>query len=128
MPSGLKYPFVFVAGFISDHMSRKCCLKVEARPVPTVRVTVVATGASVPEVPVMVIVEVPSAAVAATVNVSRLVAVAGLVPIATVTPVGRADVASVTLPVNPFSSVTVMVLDPELPGATVRAAGEAARV
>jgi len=93
-----------------------------------VRVTVVVTGVSVPEVPVMVIVDVPLAAVAATVNVSTLVPVVELGTNAAVTPVGRPEEARVTLPVNPLLSVTVMVLFPVAPGATVRAAGEAARV
>jgi len=79
-------------------------------------------------VPVMVIVDVPSAAEALTVNVITLVAVAGLVANDAVTPVGNPDAARVTLPVNPFSSVTATVLVPVLPGAIVRVAGEAARV
>src|ERR1700679_3137590 len=98
------------------------------KPVPTVSVMWVVTGVSVPEVPVMVIVDVPSAAEAPTVNVITLVAVAGLVANAAVTPVGNPDTARVTLPVNPFSSLTAMVLVPVLPGAIVRVAGEAARV
>jgi hypothetical protein len=97
-------------------------------PEPTVSVMWVVTGVSVPEVPVMVIVDVPSAAEALTVNVITLVAVAGLVANDAVTPVGNPDAARVTLPVNPFSSVTATVLVPVLPGAIVRVAGEAARV
>jgi hypothetical protein len=62
------------------------------------------------------------------VNVITLVAVAGLVANAAVTPVGNPDAARVTLPVNPFSSVTAMVLVPALPGATVTVEGEAASV
>jgi hypothetical protein len=88
----------------------------------------VVTGVSVPEVPVMVIVADPVAAVEAAVNVITLVAVAGLVANAAVTPVGNPDAARVTLPVNPFSSVTAMVLVPVLPGATFSVEGEAARV
>jgi hypothetical protein len=89
---------------------------------------VVVTGVSEPEVPVTVIVDEPVAAVEAAVKVRMLVVVAGLVPIATVTPVGRVELASVTLPVNPFRSVTVTVLVPVLPGATVTVEGEAASV
>jgi hypothetical protein len=62
-----------------------------------------------PEVPVTVTVYVPAVAVALAVNVSTLVVVVGLVPYATVTPVGRPAAARVTLPVNPPTSVTVMV-------------------
>jgi len=76
----------------------------------------------------MVIVDVPSAAEALTVNVSTLVAVAGLVPMATVTPVGNPDAAKVTLPVNPPSSITAMVLVPVLPAAIVSVPGEAESV
>ena len=95
---------------------------------PISNVMLVVTGVSVPEVPVMVIVDDPSAAEAPTVNVITLVAVAGLVANAAVTPVGNPDAARVTLPVNPFSSVTAMVLVPALPGATVTVEGEAASV
>lgn len=95
---------------------------------PTTNVMGVVTGVNVPEVPVMVIVEVPLPADEATVNVSALVAVAGLVANAAVTPVGSPDAASATLPVKPLSSVTVMVLVPVLPKATVRSPGEAERV
>ena len=95
---------------------------------PISNVMLVVTGVSVPEVPVMVIVDDPSAAEAPTVNVITLVAVAGLVANAAVTPVGNPDAARVTLPVNPFSSVTAIVLVPALPGATVTVEGEAASV
>jgi hypothetical protein len=98
------------------------------RPPGTVREMEAVTGPSVPEVPVMVIGYVPGTVVEATVNVSTLVAVAGLAPNATVTPVGIPVAARVTLPVNPFTSVTAMVLVPVLPRATVRVAGEAERV
>lgn len=100
-------------------------MKVEARPVPTVRLMVVVAGVSVPDVPVIVIVKVPLATVEAAVNVSTLVAVAGLVAIATTTPVGWPETASVTGPVKPPSSVTVIVLVPVPPGATVTVAGKA---
>jgi len=96
--------------------------------VPISNVMLVVTGVSVPEVPVMVIVDDPSAAEAPTVRVITLVDVAGLVANAAVTPVGNPDAARVTLPVNPFSSVTAMVLVPVLPGATVTVEGDAASV
>jgi len=62
-----------------------------------------------PEVPVTVTVDVPAAAVLLAVKVTTLVPVAGFVPNAAVTPLGRPEAASVTLPVNPFTSVTVIV-------------------
>lgn len=81
-----------------------------------------------PEVPVTVTVDVPVVAVALAVKVSTLVPVVGLVPKAAVTPLGNPDAASVTLPVNPFTSVTVIVLLPLLPCVTVRLLGEAESV
>lgn len=75
----------------------------------TVRATVV-VAVRLPEVPVMVTVEVPVVAVEEAVSVSTLVPLVGFVPNAAVTPVGRPDAASVTLPENPPRSVTEMVL------------------
>src|ERR1035438_2155326 len=63
----------------------------------------------VPEVPVIVRMEVPATAVPLAVSVSTLVEVAGLVANAAVTPLGRPEAARVTDPVNPPTSVTVMV-------------------
>jgi hypothetical protein len=62
-----------------------------------------------PEVPLMVTVAAPVVAVLLAVSVSTLLPVVGLVPKAAVTPLGRPDAASVTLPLNPPVSVTVMV-------------------
>lgn len=95
---------------------------------PIVNAMLDVTGVSVPEVPVTVIVADPVAAVEAAVNVSRLVVVVEAGLNAAVTPVGKPDAARVTLPANPFSPVTVIVLVPVVPGATLRAAGEAERV
>jgi len=71
----------------------------------------------VPEVPVMVTVDAPVVAVALAVRVSTLLPVVGLVPKAAVTPLGRPDAASVTLPVKVPTSVTVIVSVPLLPWA-----------
>jgi hypothetical protein len=79
----------------------------------------------VPDVPVMVTVEVPVVAVALAVNVTTLVPVVGLVPKAAVTPEGRPEAESVTLPVKPPEGVSVMVLLPLLPWVTVTLVGEA---
>ena len=79
-----------------------------------------------PEVPVTVTVEVPGAAVLLAVKVSVLVLVAGFALNDGVTPVGRPDAVRFTFPVNPFVGVTVIVLVPLAPCATV--AGEAERL
>jgi hypothetical protein len=94
-------------------------LMVRARVVVAVRL---------PEVPVMVTVAVPVVAVALAVSVSTLVPVVGLVPKAAVTPLGKPDAARVTLPVNPSTSLTVMVLVPLLPWVIDRLLGESERV
>ena len=69
----------------------------------------------VPEVPVMVTVAAPVVAVLLAVRVSTLLPIVGLVPKAAVTPVGKPDAASVTLPANGLTSATVMVSVPLLP-------------
>jgi hypothetical protein len=93
----------------------------------TVSATVV-VAVRLPEVPVIVTVAVPVVAVLLAVSVSTLVPVVGFVPNAAVTPLGRPDAASVTLPVNPPASFTVMVLVPLLPWVTVRLLGESESV
>jgi hypothetical protein len=93
-----------------------------------VSVIVVVTGDNVPEVPVMVIGYAPATVVEATANVTTLVAVAGLVANAAVTPVGRLDAARVTLPANGLTSVTVIVSVPLAPGAIDKAGAEGASV
>ena len=92
-----------------------------------VRTTVV-LAVRLPEVPLMVTVAVPVAAVLLAVSVRTLAPVVGLVPNVAVTPLGSPDAASVTLPANPFLPETVMVVFPEAPWATVREAGEAPNV
>jgi hypothetical protein len=77
-----------------------------------------------PEVPVMVTVEVPTAAVALAVNVSvlELVDEAGLK--VAVTPLGSPVAANDTLPVNGLTSVTVIVSVPLAPWLIDRADAE----
>src|ERR1035441_2073718 len=97
-------------------------------PVPPLVVTVreiVVVALSEPEVPVMVTVDVPAVAVALAVNVSTLVEVAGLVPNAAVTPLGKPLAARVTEPLNGLTSVTVMVSVPLALWAIDRLADEA---
>lgn len=80
--------------------------------------TIDVLAVKVPELPLMVTVEVPAVAELLAANVTTLVPVVGLVPNVAVTPLGRPDAASVTLPVNPPTSVTVMVSVAVDPGFT----------
>jgi hypothetical protein len=88
----------------------------------------VVVAVRLPEVPVIVTVADSVVAVLLAVSVSTLVPVVGFVPNAAVTPLGRPDAARVTLPVNPPTSVTVMVLVPLPPCVIVRLLGESERV
>ena len=89
----------------------------------TVNASVV-VAVRLPELPVIVTVAFPVVAVLLAVSVSTLVPVVGLVLNAAVTPLGRPDAARVTLPVNPFTSLTVIVLVPLPPCVIVRLLGE----
>jgi hypothetical protein len=89
----------------------------------TVSETVV-VAVKLPDVPVIVTVAVPVVAVLLAVRVSVLVEVVGFVLNVAVTPLGKPDAASVTLPENPSTSVTVIVLVPLLPCVTVTLLGE----
>ena len=73
----------------------------------------------------IVTVNVPVVAVPLAVRVKVLVLVVGFVPNTAVTPAGKPDAASVTLPVNPLCRVTVIVLAPVPPCTMVSAVGEA---
>ena len=68
---------------------------------------------------------VPVVAVLLAVKVRTLVEVVGFVPKEAVTPLGRAELESVTDPVKPPDAVTVIVLLPLVPCFTVRLEGEA---
>ena len=74
----------------------------------TVKAMIV-VAVKLPEVPVMVTVEVPVAAEPLADSVSTLDPVVGLVANVAVTPLGRPEAERVTLPVNPPASVTVIV-------------------
>jgi hypothetical protein len=93
----------------------------------TVRASVV-VAVRLPEVPVIVTVDVPVVAVLLAVSVSTLLPVVGFVPNAAVTPLGKPEATSVTLPVNPLTSVTVTVLVPLLPCVIDRLLGESDNV
>jgi hypothetical protein len=88
----------------------------------------VAVLVKLPEVPVMVTVTVPVAAVlpAASVNVLVLAVLLGLNDAAT--PLGRPDANKLTLPLKPFSELTVIMLVPLAPCAIVKAFGDAESV
>ena len=75
----------------------------------------VAVAVRVPDIPVMVTVDVPTVAELLAVSVSTLDALVGLVPKEAVTPLGKPEAARVTLPLNPFAPVTVIVSVPLLP-------------
>ena len=85
---------------------------------------IVALLLKLPDVPVMVTVELPFAAELLALRVSVLapVVLAGLNE--AVTPVGRPDAARATVPLKPFCGVTVMVLAPLPPSATVTLDGD----
>ena len=80
----------------------------------TVRLNVV-VFVKLPDMPVMVTGTVPVAAVALAVSVNVLVEVVGFGLNPAVTPLGRPEALKVTLPLKPFTGLTVMVLVPLLP-------------
>jgi hypothetical protein len=88
----------------------------------------VAAFDKLPAVPVTEIVAVPVAAVllAVSVNVLVLELLVGLKDADT--PLGRPDAEKLTLPLNPLSGETVMVLVPLAPWMKLRLLGEAERV
>ena len=96
----------------------------------TVSVTVVVCVVE-PDVPVMVTVAVPVVAVEEAVSVNTDVAVpfaggvTGFVANVAVTPLGKPEALSVVAELNPFKLVTVIVLVPLEPCATVTELGEA---
>lgn len=87
----------------------------------------VALPLKAPDVPVIVTVDVPAAAVPAAVRVSVLPPDLTALNEA-VTPVGKPDAARATVPLNPAISVMAMVLAPLAPGVTLNVAGVAASV
>jgi hypothetical protein len=81
-----------------------------------------------PDVPVIVTVDVPVATLPLAVNVSALVLVAELGLNDAVTPLGKPDAARLTLPVKPFCGAMVMVLEPLAPCAMLTLPGDAERL
>jgi len=93
-------------------------------PVPVMVSATVLDAVSVPDVPVIVTVDVPAAAVLLALSVSTLLLVAGFVPNEAATPAGNPDAARVTLPLNGLTSVILIVSVPLVPGAMDRAFAE----
>jgi len=81
-----------------------------------------------PDVPVTVSVTVPVVAVLLAVSVKVLVPAVLLGLNDAVTPLGRPDADKLTLPLKPFCGVTVMVLAPLVPCASLKLFGDADRV
>ena len=81
-----------------------------------------------PDVPVMMTVNVPVAAVLLALSVSVLAVVAGLGLNEAATPLGRPDADKLTLPLKPFCGVLVIVLVPLVPCMMLRLFGDAERV
>jgi hypothetical protein len=79
----------------------------------------------VPDVPVTVAVNVPVAAELDAVRVRPLLDVAGFVPNVAVTPLGTPDALKVTLLLNPFAGLIVMVVEPNDPCRIVKVVGAA---
>ena len=73
----------------------------------------------------MVTVNVPVVAEPDAVRVNILLDVAGFVPNVAVTPLGIPDAAKVTLLLNPFAGLIVMVVEPNDPCRIVKVAGAA---
>ena len=85
-------------------------------------------GLRAPDVPLMEIPNVPTLADLATFRVSVLLVVAGFGLNEAVTPFGKPEADRVTLLLNPFRRVTVMVLFPLLPRAMFKELGESERL
>jgi len=93
-------------------------VKLPVPPVEPMVSVIVVLAESVPDVPVIVTVDDPTAAVLLAFRVRTLAAVTGFVPKAAVTPAGNPEAARVTPPVNEPTSDTEMVSVPLLPRAT----------
>ena len=81
-----------------------------------------------PDVPVMVTVDVPLVALLLAVRVSVLVVVVGLGENPAVTPLGRPEALRLTLPLKPLVGTTVIWLVALLPCAILRLVGFAVRL
>jgi hypothetical protein len=89
---------------------------------------IVVVFVKLPEIPVTVTVTVPVAAVLLAVSVNALVLDVLLGLNDAVRPLGRPEADKLTLPLKPFSGVTVMVLAPLFPWGIVKLLGDAESV
>ena len=80
-----------------------------------------------PDVPVMVTVDMPVVAVASAVSVNVLVPVVLLGLKEAITPLGKPEADKFTLPVKPFWGMTLIVLVPTVPCTMLMLAGDAER-
>jgi len=81
-----------------------------------------------PEVPVIVTLEVPLVAVPVADKVKRLLEVAGFPAKLALTPLGKPDTLKFTLLLNPFRGLIAMVAEPDAPWRKARLGGDAERV
>ena len=88
----------------------------------------VAVALELPEMPVTVTLEVPTAAVPVADSVKRLPDVAGFVPKMALTPLGRPDTLKFTLLLNPFRGLIAIVVESDAPCSRARLVGDAERV
>ena len=115
----MSFPGLVVPIFLTAYVSEAgVSVTTGAVGVVTVRLTVV-DDVKLADVPLIVTVAVPGVAVALAVSVRVLVVLVGFGLNPAVTPLGRPDALSVTLPVKPPAGITVMVLVPLLPWLTV---------
>ena len=84
-----------------------------------------AVSVSEPEVPLIVIEARPVTASLLAFSVRMLVPAVGFLLNAAVTPLGRPEAERLTLPMNPFTLITVMVVSLEAPELTDNEPGEA---
>ena len=89
---------------------------------------IVTEWVKLPDVPVIVTVNVPVVAELPALNVNVLVVVEGFGLNEAVTPVGKVDVENVTLLLKPFVGLTLIVDLRELPCGTFKLVGEAERL
>lgn len=106
------------SAYCRPFLARHLILRAHQRRALTVT-TRVAFAVRLPEVPPMFTVTFPVVAVLLAVSVNTLDEVVGFVENDAVTPLGKPDASKVTLPVNPFTGCTVMVLVLLLPWVTV---------
>lgn len=95
----------------------------EGDPLPVIVSAIVVLADKLPLAPVIVTVAEPVVAVLPATSVTALDPVVGLVPNDAVTPLGKPLAENVTLPLNPFAGLTVMVLVPDAPCASDRLPG-----